>query len=67
MSESSAPFRLIFRSQRGEKRSGARRASLRVASPLSSSRNKTQLAASRRARRESPKHAKAALQRLARA
>jgi len=39
MSESRAPFRLIFRSQGGEKRSGARRASLRVASPLSSSRN----------------------------
>jgi len=36
----STPFHLIFRSQRGEKRPDARRASAGIAPPLSSSRNK---------------------------
>jgi len=52
------PFRLIFRSQRGEKRSDARRASAGIAPPLSSSRN-TADGRFRRARRELPKRAQA--------
>ncbi len=62
--ELSTLFHLILPVQRGEKRSDARRASAAIAN-LCQARATPQMAASRLARRESPKRANAALQPLA--